>query len=60
MQTGQRRGRWTGVPLESRLALRRDNLINAGVQLLGSDAGLYGAARLPFLRAERAKNASHL
>ena len=28
--------------------------------LLGSDAGLYGAARLPFLRAERAKNASHL
>ena len=39
MQSGQRRGRWTGVPLESRLALRRDNLINAGVQLLGSDRG---------------------
>jgi AcrR family transcriptional regulator len=39
VQTGQRRGRWTGVPLESRLALRRDNLITAGVQLLGSDAG---------------------
>ena len=39
MQTGQRRGRWTGVPLESRLALRRDNLINAGVQLLGSSGG---------------------
>ncbi|MGB8386978.1 TetR/AcrR family transcriptional regulator [Mycobacterium sp.] len=39
MQTGQRRGRWTGVPLESRLALRRDNLIAAGVQLLGSDGG---------------------
>ena len=39
MQTGQRRGRWTGVPLESRLALRRDNLITAGVQLLGSDRG---------------------
>jgi AcrR family transcriptional regulator len=39
VQTGQRRGRWTGVPLESRLALRRDNLIGAGVQLLGSDAG---------------------
>lgn len=39
MQTGQRRGRWTGVPLESRLALRRDNLITAGVQLLGSDDG---------------------
>lgn len=39
MQTGQRRGRWTGVPLESRLALRRDNLIKAGVQLLGSAGG---------------------
>jgi AcrR family transcriptional regulator len=39
VQTGQRRGRWTGVPLESRLALRRDNLINAGVQLLGSAGG---------------------
>lgn len=39
MQTGQRRGRWIGVPLESRLALRRDNLIAAGVQLLGSDSG---------------------
>jgi len=37
--TGQRRGRWTGVPLESRLALRRDNLISAGVQLLGSPGG---------------------
>src|ERR1700730_14935758 len=39
VQTGQRRGCWTGVPLESRLALRRDNLITAGVQLLGSDSG---------------------
>ena len=39
MQTGQRRGRWTGVPLESRLALRRDNLITAGVQLLGGERG---------------------
>jgi AcrR family transcriptional regulator len=39
VQTGQRRGRWTGVPLESRLALRRDNLVNAGVQLLGGDSG---------------------
>src|ERR1700748_2582111 len=38
--TGQRRGRWTGVPLESRLALRRDNLISDGVQLLGSPVGL--------------------
>ena len=39
MQTGQRRGRWSGIPLESRVAVRRDNLITAGVQLLGSDAG---------------------
>ena len=39
MQSGQRRGRWSGVPLASRLAVRRDNLITAGVQLLGSDSG---------------------
>ena len=39
MPTGQRRSRWTGVPLESRLVLRRDNLIAAGVQLLGSERG---------------------
>jgi AcrR family transcriptional regulator len=39
VQSGQRRGRWAGVPLESRLAVRRDNLITAGVQLLGSDGG---------------------
>ena len=39
MQSGQRRGRWSGVPLESRHALRRDNLIAAGVQLLGSERG---------------------
>ena len=39
MQSGQRRSRWTGVPLESRLALRRDDLVTAGVQLLGSDGG---------------------
>jgi AcrR family transcriptional regulator len=37
--SGQRRGRWSGVPLESRLALRRDNLVAAGVQLLGEDSG---------------------
>jgi AcrR family transcriptional regulator len=36
---GQRRGRWTGVPLEDRQALRRDELIAAGVQLLGREAG---------------------
>jgi AcrR family transcriptional regulator len=39
VQSGQRRGRWSGVPLESRYALRRDNLIAAGVQLLGSERG---------------------
>ncbi|CDM78800.1 TetR/AcrR family transcriptional regulator [Mycobacterium marinum] len=39
MQAGQRRGRWTGVPLEDRHAVRRDTLIAAGVQLLGEEAG---------------------
>jgi len=39
VRTGQTRGRWTGVPLESRLALRRDQLIDAGVQLLGGEGG---------------------
>jgi AcrR family transcriptional regulator len=37
--SGQRRGRWSGVPLEDRQALRRDELIAAGVQLLGEAAG---------------------
>jgi AcrR family transcriptional regulator len=39
VQPGQRRGRWSGVPLESRHALRRDNLVAAGVQLLGGKDG---------------------
>jgi AcrR family transcriptional regulator len=39
VQPGQRRSRWSGVPLKSRLAVRRDNLIAAGVQLLGADSG---------------------
>lgn len=39
VQTGQNRGRWSGVPLESRHALRRDNLVAAGVQLLGGAGG---------------------
>lgn len=39
MQAGQRRGRWSGVPLEDRNALRRDTLIAAGVQLLGGEGG---------------------
>ena len=40
MPSGQRRGRrWSGVPLEDRQALRRDELIGAGVQLLGGESG---------------------
>jgi len=36
---GQRRGRWSGVPLEDRQALRRDELIAAGTGLLGGPDG---------------------
>lgn len=39
MPSGQRRGRWSGVPLEDRQALRRDDLIAAGVHLLGAESG---------------------
>ena len=39
MASGQRRGRWSGVPIEDRQALRRDELIAAGVHLLGREAG---------------------
>ena len=39
MASGQRRGRWSGVPLEDRQALRRDALVAAGVQLLGEKSG---------------------
>ncbi len=39
MQSGQRRSRWSGVPRESRPALRRDDLVAAGVQLLGGEGG---------------------
>ncbi|MDH6198822.1 AcrR family transcriptional regulator [Mycobacterium frederiksbergense] len=39
MPPGQRRGRWSGVPLEERTALRRDELIAAGVTLLGNADG---------------------
>lgn len=35
MPSGQRRGRWSGVPLPDRQALRREELITAGVKLLG-------------------------
>jgi AcrR family transcriptional regulator len=37
--SGQRRGRWSGVPLEDRQALRRDELVAAGVRLLGRESG---------------------
>ena len=39
MVSGQRRGRWTGVPLEDRQARRRDDLLAAGVELLGGANG---------------------
>ena len=39
MPSGQRRGRWSGVPLEDRQTLRRDELVAAGVQLLGQESG---------------------
>ena len=39
MSSGQRRGRWSGVPLQDRQSLRRDELVTAGVGLLGGAAG---------------------
>ncbi|MDV3130358.1 TetR/AcrR family transcriptional regulator [Mycobacterium sp. 21AC1] len=39
MPSGQRRGRWSGVPLRERTALRRDELVAAGVKLLGGSGG---------------------
>ena len=39
MSSGQRRGRWSGVPVRDRPALRRDDLIAAGIGLLGSPGG---------------------
>ncbi|MDY6997669.1 MAG: TetR/AcrR family transcriptional regulator [Actinomycetota bacterium] len=39
MPSGQRRGRWSGVPLRDRRALRRDELLTAGIGLLGSPDG---------------------
>jgi AcrR family transcriptional regulator len=37
--SGQRQGRWSGVPLQDRQTLRRDELIAAGVDVLGGDDG---------------------
>jgi AcrR family transcriptional regulator len=37
--SGHRRSRWTGVPLEDRQALRRDDLLTAGAALLGGVDG---------------------
>lgn len=39
MPSGQRQGRWSGVPLQERPTLRRDDLIAAGVGVLGSEGG---------------------
>ncbi len=39
MPSGQRSRRWSGVPLEDRQVLRREELIAAGVQLLGEESG---------------------
>ncbi|HYO02724.1 MAG TPA: TetR/AcrR family transcriptional regulator [Mycobacterium sp.] len=39
MPSGQRRGRWSGVPLQDRQALRRDEMITAGVNVLGGESG---------------------
>jgi AcrR family transcriptional regulator len=35
----RRRGRWSGVPIKNRQALRRDELVTAGVKLLGGEGG---------------------
>lgn len=39
MPHGQRRARWSGVPLAERQALRREEFLTAGVQLLGDERG---------------------
>ena len=39
MPSGQRRGRWSGVPLQDRQTLRRGELIAAGVDVLGARSG---------------------
>lgn len=39
MPSGQRRGRWSGIPLQDRQTRRRDGLIAAGVNLLGGESG---------------------
>jgi AcrR family transcriptional regulator len=39
VEPGQPRSRWSGVPLENRLVVRRHHLIAAGVQLLGDASG---------------------
>ncbi|WP_197378667.1 TetR/AcrR family transcriptional regulator [Mycolicibacterium mengxianglii] len=39
MTSGQSRGRWSGVPLEDRQARRREELIDAGIELLGGAGG---------------------
>lgn len=52
MPSGQRRGRWAGVPLEDRQARRRDELLAAGVELLGATDGPAATVRAVCRRAE--------
>ncbi|HEU4362851.1 MAG TPA: TetR/AcrR family transcriptional regulator [Mycobacterium sp.] len=39
MPSGGKRGRWSGVPVPDRPAVRHDELIAAGIQLLGDESG---------------------
>jgi AcrR family transcriptional regulator len=39
LTSGQSRGRWSGVPLEDRQAKRREELVDAGIELLGGEGG---------------------
>ena len=39
MPSGQRERRWSGVPLQHRQARRRDQLVAAGVDVLGGEGG---------------------
>ena len=64
MPSGQRRGRWSGVPLQDRQTLRRDELVAAGVELLGDAAGpaltVRAVCRAAGLTAEQALTRSAL
>ncbi len=51
MPSGQRQGRWSGVPLQDRQTLRRDELIAAGVGSLGGEAGPALTVRVVYRQA---------